>query len=111
MCIERISLARYLDLLGDHHLDHSDVSHAWFASDDACILGHVSLCPASQLWDAVVLVATGSGWAETEVDPGEFTALRSAESALVNYMVDLASHGSNCVDDPEVTHEGGVAHY
>ena len=96
MSIERISFARYLDLLGHHHLDHSGVSHAWFASDDSCILGHISLCPASQVWDAVVLVATGSGWAETEVEPGEFETLSSAESALVNFMVELVEDGVHC---------------
>ena len=111
MSIERISLERYFHLLGDHHLDHSDISHAWFASEDCCILGYVSLCPVSQLWDAVVLVASGSGWAESEVDPGEFTTLRSAESALVNFMADLVADGVHCREPSKRQAVHKVAHH
>ena len=111
MAIDRISLRRYLELLGDHHLNQADMGHAWFAAEDCCILGHVSLCPTSNVWDAAVLVATSTGWAETEVEPGEFATFRSAESALVNFMADLVVDGIDCRNSQEIEPTHNVAHY
>jgi len=111
MAIDRISLQRYLEVLGDRHLIQADIGHAWFASEDCCILGHVSLCPSSNVWDAAVLVATSTGWAETEVEPGEFATLRSAESALVNCMADLVVDGVDCRNSQEMQRAHDVVHY
>jgi hypothetical protein len=56
-------------------------------------------------------VATSTGWAETEVEPGEFATFRSAESALVNFMADLVVDGIDCRNSQEIERTHNVAHY
>jgi hypothetical protein len=98
MSISRISHERYLELFGqpDSDADNLDVGHSWFVSTDACVLGRVVLNPASYLWHPIAAIATANGWAELDVDEGEFATLRCAEQHLVAFMAHLVTDGPNC---------------
>jgi hypothetical protein len=62
--VKRITLSDYLKLSGRESTQEPiDLGHAWFASDDHCVLGRVVLNPATHLWEPIAMIATGNGWA------------------------------------------------
>ena len=89
--VKRITLSDYLKLSGRESTQEPiDLGHAWFASDDHCVLGRVVLNPATHMWEPIGL--------DVPVDEHEYARLWTAERALEQRpgpILHVSSHGAS----------------